>query len=216
MDNKAKRLLARFEEAFNGLSQAVDRFPWEDRTAYAHWIGQTYYFVDHTTVFLSLIAAKYGIEAKRAHLETLHHLREESGHEKMALADLKAMGFEISQIPELGETALLYQNQYYWIERRGPTSHAGYSLMLEGIAGRQGDKITKRIEQAHGKGTAKFLKVHVTADKDHFAEGVERLSHASDTEIEQVLKNLDQSCLLYQAMLNAIVAHCYGMKKKAA
>jgi hypothetical protein len=69
-----------------------------------------------------LTAAKFGVRNGEAHKETLKHLREETGHEKLALNDSRNLGYDVADIPELLETSVLYQTQYYWIECFGPIS----------------------------------------------------------------------------------------------
>jgi hypothetical protein len=203
-NNKLKDLKNAFNGNFEVLAAWAEKFPWEDRQAYAQWLAQTYYFVKHTTVFLTLTAAKFGVRNGDAHKGTLKHLREETGHEKLALNDLRNLGYDVADIPELLETSVLYQTQYYWIECFGPISHAGYALMLEGVAALHGEKILKRIEAAHGKNTGSFLRVHVIADDDHFDDGLERLAFAPDADVQAVIGNLTQSAALYLNLLETI------------
>lgn len=203
MSNQSKDLLKIFNQHLDELKTSVESFPWENKQAYAAWLAQSYYYVRHTTIFLSLMAGKYGIASPEGHKETLSHLREEHGHDKLALNDLKALGVDVQAFPEQPPTTLLYQTQYYWLHCFGPATLTGYSLMLEGLSARYAPDVAKRVEKAHGTKTASFLKVHGVADQHHFAEGVERLALAPKIEIENALKNLAQSTELYRSLLNA-------------
>ena len=160
----------------------------------------------HTTTFLAMVAAKLGSRFPEKHRDVLKHLREEVGHEELAIKDMKAMGLQLNHFPELPETALIYQSQYYWIERHGPVSHVGYSLMLEGLAVREGKWLMEKIERHYGKEAATFIRVHAMDDVAHFQEGIRRLSGATVEEIDQAVRNLEQSRFLYSAMLERIAS----------
>lgn len=199
-----KRTQKAFEDNLAPLIQELKNFPWDDPRCYANWLAQSYYLVLHTTTFLSLVAAKFGADNLERHRDVLKHLREEFGHEDLALRDLKALGFGITDFPELMETSLLYQSQYYWLERKGPVAHVGYSLMLEGLAVREGKQLLANIDRLHGKDTSSFIRVHAMDDVGHFAEGMRRLNSASPDGIAQALRNLEQSRHLYASILQAI------------
>jgi len=205
-----KRLENALDQALPSVVAALQRFPWEDRTAYGHWLAQSHFLVRHTTTFLAMVAAKLGARNPEKHRDVLKHLREEVGHEELAIRDLKALNLEIGMFPELVETSLIYQSQYYWIEQGGPVSHVGYSLMLEGLAVREGKWLLDKIETLHGKGTASFIRVHALDDVAHFQEGVSRLSGASAEEIKLAISNLEQSQYLYTAMLERIRREVLG------
>ena len=52
------------------VSAATDRFPWEERAAYADWLAQTYYYVRHTTRLIASAAARFPIDERG---NSLHH-----------------------------------------------------------------------------------------------------------------------------------------------
>src|SRR5262245_13457821 len=90
---RARALLA-------GQAARVDSFPWAHREAYAAWLAQTYYYVSHSTRLLALAASRYTVADDAFHLRCLEHLREEKSHEKLATADLKALGKTAREYPE--------------------------------------------------------------------------------------------------------------------
>lgn len=216
MDLDKKRLVKAFEEHITPLGEKFRNFPWEDKAAYALWLAQSYYLVQHTTNFLCLVASKLGPQRPKLHRDVLKHLREEVGHDELAAKDLKHIGYDLSKLPELQDTALIWQTQYYWIEQCGPFAHAGYSLMLEGLAVRECKAIVKRLEAAYGRNGSTFVRVHAMEDKGHFEEGMNRMLAAPPEEAALTLKNLAQSRALYESMLANVQAQSRTVLKKAA
>lgn len=211
-------LSARFEENIALLTKGIRAFPWDSPLAYAHWLAQTYYLVRHTPTYLALSAGHYGAEDLKRQKETLQHLRGETDHELLALADLNALGSSLDDIPELLETSLLYQSQYYWLERFGPVAHVGYALMLEGLASREGKFVVKALESAYRGEAASFLRVHTHEDVGHFEQGLKRLSQAPTEAWEPAVQNLEQSRRLYLAVLDQcrVLRQLSQTKRKAA
>jgi hypothetical protein len=216
MDLNKKRLVKAFEDHITPLGEAFRAFPWEDKAAYALWLAQSYYLVKHTTNFLCLVASKLGPERPQLHRDVLKHLREEVGHDDLASRDLKHLGYQVSEMPELLETALIWQTQYYWIQQCGPFAHAGYSLMLEGLAVRECPAVVKALESSYGREGATFVRVHAMEDKGHFEEGMNRMLAAPPEEARLALKNLAQSRALYENLLAAVQIQTKSKIKQAA
>lgn len=196
-----KSLESAFDRRLKALEKAVDMFPWADKQAYAFWLAQQYFLVRHTTTYLAILAGQAGVGQPEGHARALAHLREETGHEALLLEDLKAMKEDIGHFNELLVTSLLYQAQYYWLLRDDPGAHAGYALMLEGLAARKAKQILKAVEEAHGKLACTFLKVHAAEDERHYREGIDALSLQSREILAAVLVNLEQSQHLYFQIL---------------
>lgn len=193
-------------EALKEVLQTVRQFPWENRYHYAAWLAQTHYFVRHTTNLLALKAARYTPAQPEKHRAALVHLREETGHDVMALRDMKTLGYELSKFPEKMETSLFYQMQYYFIDQHGPAAFNGYSLFLEEMAVREGAGVGKKIVEAHGKEAASFLLLHSKADIEHTELQQAELNGATPELLAAVLQNLKQSAYLYNGMLKKIMA----------
>lgn len=199
--NKQVILNEMFATHVRSLGEKALAFPWDDRFAYANWLAQTYYYVAHTTTLVCLVAAKFGAKNRDGHYHALHHLTDERGHDQMALQDLESLGFTLHDFPELPETALFYQNQYYMIQHEGAFAHLGYSLCLEGLASIHGPELNRRAQKAHGKKACLFLDTHATLDQDHYREGASELHKLSEADAQSVVKNLEQSAWLYGLML---------------
>lgn len=214
MDRKS--LEVAFDRRLKSLERAVDAFPWTDAQAYAYWLAQQYALVRHTTTYLALLAGASGVRRPDDHARALAHLREETGHEALLLSDLKALGQDVASFPELVPTTLLYQTQYYWLLREDPAAHAGYALMLEGLAARKAKALAAIVESAHGKSACGFLRVHASEDERHYAEGIAHLATQPREVLVGVLANLERSQELYQQMLELVAQKAAAALKQAA
>ena len=186
------------------LGVSVQAFPWEDKIAYGCWLAQTYYFVRHTTSFLSLTASRFGPWQRDRQYFQIRHLKEESGHDQLLLNDLDALGFTLETFTELPETAALYQSQYYFIDHETPASHWAYAYLLEGLAAKKIKTFIERVETSHPAGSGEFLRVHMDADQGHFERGLEMLDHLTAAEADSYRRNLLQVAYFYARMLEHI------------
>lgn len=114
------------------------------------------------------------------------------------------LGYQIDELPELPQTAAIYQSQYYRVMFTGPVSLFGYALMLEGLVSEFGKQLVATMEKAHGKNATSFMRVHVIHDDNHFEEGLRALDGISDEEANGVIANLLQSRILYESMMRSI------------
>lgn len=194
-----------FDRHLSRIESISDTFPWENRTAYAWWLAQTYYLVRHTTRFIALTAARVPFEKNALHYDLMEHCREEAGHDKLALNDLTKLGFTLEQLPPLAETTALYRAQYFALEYASPVSHFGYSFCFEGYAARRAGAIQQIVERSFGRGIATFLAVHAVVDQHHFERAFEILHTLNDEEGAAILENLELSCLLYEGMMKRIL-----------
>jgi Iron-containing redox enzyme len=190
-----------FDEKVDLIGEALLRYPWDNESAYANWLAQTYHFVRHTTTMIAMSAARFGVHDRPGHYQMIHHLREESGHDLLLVKDLENLGWKIEQFPPLAETRLFYQNQYYMINHETPVSHAGYALMLEGLAAVVAPNIYPKLAKLYGQDTCEFLHTHLTVDQEHYGDGTKELAHLSPSQVESVLRNLEESSLLYTMIL---------------
>jgi pyrroloquinoline quinone (PQQ) biosynthesis protein C len=183
---------------------AVQKFPWENKTAYGYWLSQTYYFVRHTTSFLGLTASRFGHRRRDLQYRQIHHLRGEANHDLLLLKDLEALGLNLEAFPELAETASLYQSQYYFIEHEYPAAHYAYAFLLEGLAAKKIELFYDRLERTYSPDAYSFLRVHMIEDRDHFEEGLSALDFLSEPEMDAFRRNLHQTAYLYVQMLDHI------------
>lgn len=203
-----------FNHATEQMFKAVDAFPWENEAAYAHWLGQTYYTVRHTTRFLTLSAGRMKVGQEDFHQFYLHHLREETGHEMMAYRDFEAMDWKIDDLPETMEAQLMIQSQYHFLYQT-PFAHFGFFWCLEKLSCERGKMIVHRASKAHGPETISFIDLHAAEDVGHVKEIRERIKDIPVGDYEDLIRNIEQTGFLYSKMLNEIAAK-YGQKTKAA
>jgi len=123
-----------FDTTVSAVGKKVLAFPWQDRNAYALWLAQTFFLVRHTSTLISILAGKVGVHDPLRHRELLSHLREETGHEMFAQRDLEALGFSMPDFAEMVQSSVIYQSQYFRLDRTNPMVLWVYGLMLEGVA----------------------------------------------------------------------------------
>jgi thiaminase len=180
MENFTKTL----EQGTKETIDVFDDLPFENIEFYKNYMAQTYYFVIHSVKLLQL--AHDHTTEKNLKDTFLKHIQEELGHEKMAQQDLRKMGFEVEQIPELQATKDLYSQIYDSIPSE-PLSIFGYATCLENLSAKYGRIITDRVKQASGKqDITYFLDYHFKADQDHTQSGVEFFSSLNKKDLDVV------------------------------
>lgn len=199
--------LAKFEPKMLG-------FPWESKTAYAGWVSQTYYFARETVTLLSLGAAKSERNSK-LQLRFVAHAAEEKGHEKLLEMDMKTLGYDFADYPEMPATSSLYQAQYFWLEQRDPRAFFGYIIFLEGIGALYGQKLHQKTKPLYGASGTYFLKVHAEDDIDHLEKAIDEVSKFEPEVLELVLQNFRHAAACYEWMLKSIVDVHVGKNRAA-
>jgi pyrroloquinoline quinone (PQQ) biosynthesis protein C len=196
------------ETVSHDVADALTRFPWEAKPAYAGWLAQTYFYVRHSTRLLASAAARFGLDnrSNAFHVRFGAHIGEERSHEKLVLHDLKQLGVAAHTLRELDSTRMFYETQYYKIEHIGPYAVYGYILLLEATGPVCGDAIIKRVTQAYGPSCASFLKLHAAEDVDHVQRALDMVGQLDESTHEVVLQNLHQSGQAYRLMLREIEA----------
>ena len=136
-----------------------------DRETYLNFLAQTYYFVCHSVPLLK--SAIKNTSNQEFIDRSLEHIKEETGHEMIALRDLKRLGAKLQDYPEWKWTKNFYGKQYDLIDKNGEIL-LGYILALEGIAALSKDAAAS-VEKSFKQGS-KFVKVHVEEDQEHLAK----------------------------------------------
>ena len=194
-----------FDATVRPMSERLLAFPWEDRAAYAGWIGQTYHFVNNSTRLIALAGSMFPVEANAYHRRFIEHAKEEFNHEKLCTTDLKHLGYTIEQLPELPVTSGFWQSQMYWIMTKGPMSFFGYILCLEGLAVLVGSQVYKKVVAAHGEKAGGFLRIHAEEDVDHLKQAFDLVKGVPAKEMDFVCANMRQCAGLYQGIADEIV-----------
>lgn len=186
--------------------EVVRDFDWSNTRGYANWTAQTFYIVNHSTRLFAYAAARTPIAKNDFHNRFIKHMMEEKGHENLASTDLKALGYTLSDFPELPSTSALYQTQYYWVNEVSPYAFFGYLMALEGLAATVGKDVREAVNKSHEAKSTKFVKVHSEEDLHHIEECFEWLQKIPEGEMQFVYRNLVNSLKNYANMVNEISA----------
>ncbi len=180
------------------LDKTLKVYPWHDKRYYAYYLCQTYFFAKRTTRLLGLASSFF--KDDDIHLQFLAHSREEINHDQLVIQDLEYLGMRLEDFPESEFTAAFYQIQHYWIFQ-SPYSFLGYTLFLEMMAAQYAPRYTALVVQAHGKGAAKFLSLHVESDVGHSDMGLDALSRCNEDQLAQIKENVRICAKLYTLLL---------------
>lgn len=218
MENSKKNLkelqtkvFAAYEDAVKRVGEAVLNFPWENEELYSRWCAQTFYLVGHTTRFLCFTASQFSLKNDDYHKFCLSHLREETGHELLALRDLESFDKDIKDYPSSFEADLMIQSQYYWIQKN-PFTHFGFFWVLERISVSYVPQIIPKIQKAHGKGCTQFLDLHAAEDIQHVKSITEKVNQIPAEALEELAKNIEQTGVLYVTMLKNLQNNALYLK----
>lgn len=207
------KVFAAYEEAVKLVGEAVLNFPWEDEEFYSRWCAQTFHLVAHTTRFLCFTASQFSFKYDEYHQFCLSHLREETGHELLALRDLESFEKDIRDYPASFEADTMIQNQYYWIQKN-PFTHFGFFWVLESISVSFVPQIIPRIQKAHGKGCTQFLDLHAAEDIQHVKSITNKVNAIPPEALEELADNIHQTGVLYSSMLTSLQNNSLYNKQK--
>lgn len=190
-----------FQEQLNYAKEFIPTLPWENERFYANFLAQTYYFVCHSTRLLGRSMSYFVHNQEDLYRRFKDHISEEDAHEKIALSDLKKLGYEIAQFPELAVTKSFYECQYFKIERSLGTALLGYILYLETVAVHAYPLVVDRLYKKYDKKCCQFLKVHVEEDPDHVEKALLEISKLPSNQQSEIWQNFWQTSKLYCQLL---------------
>ena len=189
------------KEEMSKVKDLVLNFPWEDPKAYAMWLAQTYYMVSHSTRLVALAGAYVPVGNESLHARFVDHSKEERGHQLVCIADIKALGFSLSDFPQTYQAQAMFQIQHYWIQHRGAASFFGYTMALECLAEYFGPQVGAKVFKAHGAKATQFIRLHSEDDQDHTQEAYKQIKKLSPQDTQAAVENLKISCEIYRGML---------------
>jgi pyrroloquinoline quinone (PQQ) biosynthesis protein C len=141
------------------------------RALYRDFLTQAYHHVKHTFPLLAVAASRTPDERYQDAL--FEYMREERGHEKWILDDIRAMGGEADAIRD-GEGGaacrIMVGYSYYAIEHVSPYALLGSVHVLEGMSVLLADRLADALQDSLAiKGDAGFsyLRSHGSLDKSH-------------------------------------------------
>lgn len=169
-----------------------------NKKRYEQWLAQTYYFVAHSIPLLEKAIAN---AKDPAFIErSKEHIKEETGHDKIALNDLKVLESPIEDLEEWKWTRDFYNRQYRQVEERGELL-LGYILALEGMA-TLSEHVLPPILEAYGPRGSKFVKIHIEEDQDHLPHAIEH-SLSLDCK-EKILENFVETIAEYRQFIRIL------------
>lgn len=198
MKNKIEPLMDKYLKM---IETTFAEFPWEKQDFYTTWLSQTYYYARHTTRLLALGAARCAFTEDPFHNRFLEHAKEEKGHEKLIILDMKSFDMKPEDFPEFPSAAALYQSQYYWMQNDSPLAFFGYVLALEAIGARLGPALNQKVESAYNKKATHFVRVHSEEDIEHVEKALENIAKLPVPMQEIVMKNMEQTFYHYDSAM---------------
>ncbi|MBY0414580.1 MAG: iron-containing redox enzyme family protein [Bdellovibrionales bacterium] len=200
------KLKLALNQSVNLLENSYDTLPWDNIDFYANYLAQTFYYVRHSTRLLATSAGRLSYENQQMlHLRFLKHLGEEANHERLALNDLKFLGYKIEDFKEMNSTRFFYEPQYFKIEHIDPLALMGYILYLEVLAQHICPPLSKKLTTLYGKKASTFLLVHGEEDPHHVEEAQKLLATLPPASIAIITENLLQSSEAFNMMFKELV-----------
>jgi len=193
-----------YAETMAELGVRFDSIDWTNKQAYGLWLSQAYFLVRHTTRLLALCAGYCPFEYEETHRRTLEHLSEETGHDAIAVADLKSLGFDLDELTEMPETSALIQLQYRQMAEMSGCAFFGYILLLEGLAVTRGGLLHAVVGDKFGPRASRFLKTHAEDDVEHIEKAFQHIDLFKPNDQMIVVRNLRESSRLYGLMLDHV------------
>lgn len=201
----AKQVMNTHQKLMSQMLQKTKGSPFDDRDYYATWLSQFYYFVSHATRMLTAAASRVSISQDPLHLRFLQHAGEEVHHDEYIVEDLRCLGYDIRQMPELAITSQMYQSQYYFIDYKSPAAVLGGVMYYEGLSVGVGKYIYKVCAQEFGEDCCSFVKSHSFHDDDHLPEAVALLESLPQQDLAFILENMQQSAQIYDMMTDKVL-----------
>lgn len=189
-----------YQEGMDLLIKDLKNQPWENIEFYKEYLAQSYYYTFYSVKMLAHAASLTTVEQNGYYKRSIEHIKEEHGHDSLALTDFKRLGGKIEDHPELGVTRALYEPQFYKIQRQ-PTALLGYILALEYMCVRHYKDLWKRLDQCYGAKCTNFVRVHAEDDPDHVDKAILQIESLPPHEISAVIKNYDQTCRMFANFL---------------
>lgn len=193
-----------FDREIPQFARRFEDFNWENQEMYMNYLAQSYYYVTHSVKLLRYAFDACSVAQSDIRERLQEHIREESGHEKMALNDLLKLGGKIEDYHEYAETKNMYQYVYDQIDQHGPIAIFAYALALEGMSQAACPGVAKKLIAEYGKENSSFIYHHGVLDQEHVGEGLEALSNFSKQELEWFQEIFVHSIKHYTDMLDRV------------
>ncbi len=141
------------------------------RRQYAAILRQIFHNVRENPQIMTLATSRFRGEQREVIKPMMRHALAESGHEKLALHDIEALGEDVSSIPyerPLPATFALRASLMHMIEHHEPVACLGYMFHLEYTPTQLGRKYIAALEKSGiPRSAMSFLEEHAEVDVAH-------------------------------------------------
>jgi pyrroloquinoline quinone (PQQ) biosynthesis protein C len=175
---------------------------------YARVLVEIFHYTRHTPRLLAAACARLRPADQRLFDHFMNNAHEEAGHDRWALADLAALGYDVEAVVKsdpLPATAAMVAYSYWVIDHVDPRGLLGSNYALETLgAGPAGD-LAGLLQRQLGIPDAAltFLRGHADSDPGHISALSDVLNTIDDPEVEAlVLRTARVVYSLYRSMLD--------------
>ena len=157
-----------------------------DRRLVAIYLTQVYHYAVHTPRHQALVAVNVRNNNFKYMQYCFEHAFEETGHELMALNDIRSLGFDISpsKVPDrLPSTDKLISFLYEEANGENPIHHLGYGFWSENACPFIGEFMASLMKSMDIKNQQMtFYRNHVSIDEDHAKDVRKIINDVAKTE----------------------------------
>lgn len=198
-----KQVRETLNESINKMSKKILSLNWQKQEFYEEYLAQTYFYVTHSCKLLKYSADK--LKSGELYNCMIHHIEEESGHEKMAMHDLNYFGKKPADFTELKITKKIYDDIYNELDTVDPVAPLlGYAMALEGLSAAVAPKLSQLVSETYSPKAATFLKLHGIVDQEHAQDSENTLDLLTDEQLEIVNDSIKRSTSRYLSLLDEI------------
>ena len=199
----------------NNLTNVVQNAPWSNLKFYQEYLAQAYYYTSHSTKLLAAAAGNCNQNQESYYKRCIEHIKEEHGHDLIALSDLKVTHDTLENHPELSSTKAFWEPQYYKVQKN-PYSLLGYIFSLEYKVVVSSKEVYAKIKAAHGDKCCNFLKVHIEDDPDHVKKAYDQIMSLNEIDQKLIWQNYEQTTDMFGIFLLEIEKVSSKVKTKVA
>lgn len=210
--------MSAFEELQKGWGAIEDRFMASrpivrlinleiSPSHYAAYLRETYFYTRENPQIQAVATAWFRGPDRDMVKPFLRHAMSEVGHDRLALDDLAAMGWDVASVPDerpLADTTALISFPYYAIQYLSAVSYLGYLFFLEFLPTSRGADIAAALAKVGVPLVAmSFLAEHRSIDVHHnrlmqqYADSMLR----TPTSVDDVLYAMKVTGGLYARMI---------------
>lgn len=179
---------------------------------YAGFLRETYHNVAQNPRNMALYIAHLAAGDKALVAKFLKHTAMEVGHDELALADFRALGYDADGARTgrpLPTTEALAAFIVFQIQHRDPAAYLGYLYHLEALPTHMGETLAVSLSgMGIPEAASSFLREHADADPVHMKWNREYLEGflRTPSDLEAAVYGMRGACELHGVMLEGILS----------